>query len=80
MHVKALAAAGAFDRMLAFFDRQAQCGMAVLALAVAADLAVTETVTQIGKIVFDLLPDAEKLSVFLAALVNIAREISVNCP
>ena len=71
MHIKALAAARAFDRVLALFDRESQCRVTILALAIAADLAVTKAVAEVGKVVFDLLPDGEKLSIFLAAFINI---------
>ena len=80
MHVEAFVTAGTSYRVLALFYRQADYRFAIFALTVAADFPVLPPVTQIRKIILYLLPDAEKLSVFLAAFINVLGKISVERP
>ena len=71
MYLKASTAFRAFYRMATFLYREADYRLAIGAFTVSAHLAVTVAVLGIRKVVFNLLPKCEKLSVFLASLVNI---------
>ena len=79
MYLKAFFASWTIYRVSAFFDRQAQGGLTILAFAVAADLAVAELVMHVCKEIFYTLHQCKKFAVFFAALVYVCGQIAQKC-